>query len=196
MKIKILLFVAIGFLAYSCNSPKEESNESPAYESAEAEKVDMLARGEYLVDVGGCHHCHSPKIQTDKGVVLDPDRILSGHPANEALADYDLETGKSFLLFNMSLTATIGPWGTSFAGNLTPDDTGIGTWTEAQFINAIRKGKLKGLDGSRDLLPPMPWEDFAKMTDEDLKAIFAYLNTLKPVENIVPAPIPPQGAGQ
>jgi hypothetical protein len=42
----------------------------------------------------------------------------------------------------------------------------------------------------------MPWEDFAKMTDEDLKAIFAYLKTLKPVENIVPAPIPPQGAGQ
>jgi len=196
MKIKILLFVAIGFFAYSCNSSKEENKEPQKYESAATENVDMIARGEYLVNTSGCHHCHSPKIMTDRGPALDPDKLLSGYPADEVLGDYDQETAKQFILFNMDLTAAIGPWGTSFAGNLTPDDTGIGTWTEAQFINALRKGKLKGLEGSRGLLPPMPWEDIAMMTDEDLKSIFAYLNTLKPVENIVPAPIPPQGAGQ
>lgn len=196
MKIKFLIIAFIGLIAYSCNSPKEQSNEPSAYESSEAEETDLVARGEYLVNVGGCHHCHSPKIMTDKGIALDPERILSGHPANEVLGKVDPETGRSFVLFNMSLTAAIGPWGTSFAANLTPDDSGIGNWTEAQFINSIRKGKLKGLDGSRTLLPPMPWEDFAKMTDEDLKAIFAYLNTLTPVENIVPAPAPPMYAGQ
>lgn len=196
MKFSILTIFVIGLCVYSCNSPKEEKMETPEYQSAEAEAVDMVAKGEYLVNTGGCHHCHSPKIMTDKGPALDPDRLLSGYPADAVLGDYDQETAKQYVLFNMDLTASIGPWGTSFAGNLTPDDTGIGTWTEDQFINCIRKGKLKGLDGSRDLLPPMPWEDFAKMTDGDLKAIFAYLNTLKPVENIVPAPIPPLAAGQ
>jgi len=45
------------------------------------------------------------------------------------------------------------------------------------------------MDGARQLLPPMPWPVYRNMTDEDLKAIFAYLKTTKPVRNIVPAPI-------
>ncbi|GAB1443700.1 hypothetical protein MASR2M39_25420 [Ignavibacteriales bacterium] len=59
--------------------------------------------------------------------------------------------------------------GASFAANLTSDATGIGTRTEEQFIKALREGN-KGLDNTRPLLPPMPWQSYAKMTDDDLKA--------------------------
>jgi hypothetical protein len=128
-------------------------------------------------------------MMTDKGPVLDPDKLLSGHPANEVLLPYDNEILKSYALFSMGLTAAIGPWGTSFSANITSDETGIGTWTEEQFMTAIRKGKFKGQEGGRELLPPMPWMFYKNFPDEDLKAIFAYLKTVKPVENVVPAPL-------
>ena len=95
------------------------------------------------------------------------------------------------MLFNMNLTAFVGPWGLSYAANLTPDDTGIGAWTFENFLTAIRKGKYKGLEGSRDLLPPMPWQMYRNMTDDDLKAVFTYLKSLPPISNIVPAPKSP-----
>jgi hypothetical protein len=128
---------------------------------------------------------------TEKGPILDPDLILSGHPASEILLPYDKEVLKSYALFSMGLTAAIGPWGTSFSANITSDDTGIGTWTEEQFMTAMRKGKYKGQEEGRDLLPPMPWMFYKNFPDEDLKAIFAYLKTVTPVENVVPAPLPP-----
>jgi hypothetical protein len=108
-----------------------------------------------------------------------------------ALESVDKNTLKSWVLFNAHNTATVGPWGATFAANLTPDATGLGTWTEEQFIKALREGKFKGLDNTRQLLPPMPWQSYAKMTDDDLKAMFAYLKTIKPVKNSVPAPIAP-----
>lgn len=193
MKFKILIILVIGSFLCSCNNTTtEEKTEDNTFVVAKTEAIDMVERGEYLVNTIGCHDCHSPKIMTDKGPILDPDRILSGHPENEVLNDYDKEIVKSYVLFNMNLTATIGPWGTSFAANLTPDDTGIGTWTEGQFLTAIKKGKFKGLEGSRDLLPPMPWPFYSGMVDEDLKAIFAYLKSIEPVENIVPSHIQPK----
>ena len=93
----------------------------------------------------------------------------------------------------MDLTAWVGPWGTSFARNLTPDkETGLGSWTEEMFIKALRTGKDMG--EGRPILPPMPWEDFGKSTDSDLKAVFAYLKSLKPVKNAVHDPILPAAA--
>ena len=93
------------------------------------------------------------------------------------------------------LTAWSGPWGQSFAANLTPDkNTGLGILTEDMLIKAIRTGKHMGT--SRDILPPMPWQQFAQMTDADLKAIFAYLQSLPPVANHVPDPIPPASPGK
>ena len=76
----------------------------------------------------------------------------------------------------------------SFAGNLTSDETGIGNWTEEQFKKAITQGKYKGLDNSRPLLPPMPWPQFSMLNDADVKAIYTYLKSTKPVRNVVPAP--------
>lgn len=98
---------------------------------------------------------------------------------------------KDWVLFAQDQTSAAGPWGVSFAANLTSDETGIGNWTEEQFFMAIRKGKSKGLEGSRNLLPPMPWQVYSGMTNTDLKAIYEYLQATKPVSNIVPAPIAP-----
>ncbi len=83
-----------------------------------------------------------------------------------------------------------GPWGTSFAANLTPHETGLAAWTPELFIQTMRTGKHLG--SGRAVLPPMPWQDYGQMTDDDLRAVFAYLRSLKPVANAVPGPVPPK----
>jgi hypothetical protein len=101
-------------------------------------------------------------------------------------------SGNPWFATTAGLTAWSGPWGISYAANLTPDtNTGLGIWTEEMFIRAIREGKHMGY--GRDLLPPMPWQYFSELTDEDLKAIFAYLRSIPPVQNRVPDPVPPGG---
>jgi hypothetical protein len=155
----------------------------------------QIERGKFYVTVGGCNDCHSPKIFTPQGPVIDSTRLLSGHPATEPVPGIPqgvLGPGKWGALTNGHLTAWAGPWGVSFTRNLTPDiATGIGSWTEEIFIKAMRTGKDMG--EGRDILPPMPWFNFAQMSDGDLKAIFAYLKSLKPIQNAVPDPISPTG---
>jgi hypothetical protein len=155
-------------------------------------KEEMVTHGAYLVSLMGCNHCHSPKVMTDMGPVPDTTRLLSGHPADSKLAMIDtamVQPGK-WILTTDDLTAWVGPWGISYPANLTPDGpTGIGTWTDEVFIKALRTGKHMGV--GRMILPPMPWADIAKATDEDLKAIFAYLQSLPPIRNQVPDPVPP-----
>jgi cytochrome c553 len=147
-----------------------------------------VERGAYLVNLGGCDDCHSPKMMTPEGPVPDPSRLLSGQPADEKLApvpDGIFGPDKWGALTNNHLAAWAGPWGISFASNLTPDkETGTGAWTEEMFIRTIRTGKFMG--AGRPILPPMPWQNFAKLTDNDLKSIFAYLHSLKPIKNKVP----------
>ena len=92
------------------------------------------------------------------------------------------------------MTAWSGPWGISYTSNLTPDpETGLGALSEESFIEAMRTGRHYG--GGREILPPMPWTWLGKATDEDLKAIYAYLRTVTPIRNHVPDPIPPALAG-
>lgn len=147
--------------------------------------------GEHMVLIAGCHDCHSPKKMTDHGPELDTSLLLSGHPAQMPPPDVDPKEAAKGLVITNDLTSWVGPWGISFTANLTSDGTGIGNWSEEQFMYALRNGKYKGLAGSRDLLPPMPWQMYKNMTDDELKAIFAYLKTTKPIKNIVPMPIPP-----
>jgi hypothetical protein len=125
------------------------------------------------------------------GLEIDMTRRLSGHPSDVPLEKLSREQLKSYRSYDSTVTAFVGPWGASFSANITSDDTGIGSWTEAQFLKAIRQGKSKGLDGGRTLLPPMPWVHFAKLRDQDLKAIFAFLKSTDPVVNRVPQPISP-----
>ena len=161
----------------------------------ELSAVDKVKRGEYLVATSGCNDCHTPKIYTDTGIMIDSTRFLSGFQADEKLPEVPNDLtgpGEWGAITNASFTAWVGPWGTSFAANLTPDMvTGSGAWTEQSFIAAMRTGKHLG--AGRDILPPMPWPNIAQMTDEDLAAIFAYLRSLKPIENMVPPPVPPEG---
>jgi hypothetical protein len=156
----------------------------------------LAARGKYLVTIGSCNDCHSPKLMTPQGPMVDESRPLSGSPSTMPLPAVPpgvLGPDKWGALASNDLTAWAGPWGVSFSRNLTPDkETGLGSWTEAMFIKALRTGKDMGQ--GRPILPPMPWDMIGKATDSDLKAIFAYLKTLKPVKNAVHDPIPPPAA--
>jgi hypothetical protein len=155
---------------------------------------DQVSRGEYLVTIGVCDDCHTPKLFTPKGPEPDMSKRMSGAPADTKIPAIPAGTISPTAwggLHTNDLTAWAGPWGVSFAANLTPDkNTGLGSWTEAAFINSLRTGKHKGV--LRDILPPMPWQSYGKLTDADLKAMFAFLRTLKPVQNKVPEPIPPK----
>jgi hypothetical protein len=172
----------------ACNSSQKESVNTEGLVASPMGHDSLVVRGEYLVTIMGCHDCHSPKKMGPHGPELDSSRLLSGHPSDLPLAQVNPKELESWVLFNHTTTAFVGPWGTSFAANITSDSTGIGGWSEEQFFTAIRQGKYKGLQQSRLLLPPMPWPVYARATDEDLKAIFAYLKSTTPVTNVVPAP--------
>lgn len=182
-----LTMIAGSAFIISCNNQQEHK----AVTASGISMDSMVNRGEYLVTIMGCDDCHTPKIFGPKGPELDMANRLSGHPAEMPIAQVNNEELKNWVLFNQITTAYVGPWGTSFAANLTRHETGIGNWTEQQFFKAMRQGKYKGMDNSRPLLPPMPWQNFGRASDEDLRAIFAYLKSTKPVDNLVPANIPP-----
>lgn len=153
--------------------------------------------GEHLVMVGGCGDCHSPKKMGAHGPEEDSTLLLSGHPAKMPPPDVDRAAMESKgMVVTQTLTAWVGPWGISYSANITSDTTGIGMWSEEQFIYALRNGKFKGLPNSRPLLPPMPWHAIRNHTDDELKAIFAYLKSTKPIENVVPPAAPPLNAGK
>jgi cytochrome c553 len=156
---------------------------------------ERIERGRYLVTLGGCNHCHSPKTMSPTGPVSHPLKVLSGFPAESKVPEIPaayLAPDRWGAVTNPDLTAWAGPWGVSFAANLTPDPaTGIGGWTEGMFIKAMRTGKQKG--SGRPILPPMPWQDIGQLTDQDLSNMFAYLKSLPPVRNAVPQPLPPAG---
>ncbi|MBC6492131.1 c-type cytochrome [Flavihumibacter stibioxidans] len=152
-------------------------------------QATLIKRGEYLVTTMVCEDCHSPKRMGPNGPEIIPELRFSGHPAEAPLPAFDSnEVKNGWVLFSPDLTAAIGPWGASYAGNLTSDGSGIGNWTFQQFKTALTKGKLKGLETNRNILPPMPWQNFAKLPEEDMKAIFTFLKSTRPVSNIVPAP--------
>ncbi|NKE69269.1 c-type cytochrome [Candidatus Manganitrophus noduliformans] len=143
-----------------------------------------VKRGEYLVNTAGCHDCHTPWVMKDGGPGPDMPRALSGHPEKIVMPPPPKLEGPWVWIGAGTNTAFAGPWGISYAKNLTPDRTGLGTWTEKEFITAIRTGRDR--DTGRPILPPMPWPVYRNLTDEDLKSIFAYLQTISPIENTPP----------
>ena len=149
-----------------------------------------VERGKYLVKSIGCGDCHTPKKMTPEGPVEDDSRLLSGHPEGTPLPEPPAGKGPWIATASWDLTAWAGPWGISYAFNLTPDEnTGLGTWSEETFVGALRTGRHMGV--SRPILPPMPWGAFRNLADEDLRSIYAYLMTVPPVRNRVPEPLPP-----
>jgi hypothetical protein len=181
----------LALLAALCATPAllmfgSEKSKKPA-------SIDPVARGRYLVAFGGCNDCHTPLKLTDKGPVPDMARMLSGHPHNTALPAPDLKPGPWFAA-TAGMTAWTGPWGITYAANLTPDtNTGLGIWTEDMFLKAMRTGKHMG--AGREILPPMPWQNLAALHDDDLKAIYGYLRTIPAISNDVPRAVSPDGKG-
>jgi mono/diheme cytochrome c family protein len=186
--LRVIIVVAISFMALSSVGAEEvKSRATPEYLApfvlpVTAPDDPQVERGRYLVTLGECHDCHTPKGPDGRPRL---DRLLSGHPEGTPPAPF--RAG----VITASLTATSfsGPWGTSFARNLTPDNaTGIGTWTAEYFMKVLRTG-IRG--NGEPLRPLMPWEWIGQLTDDDLKAIFAYLRTLPPISNAVPEDLPP-----
>jgi len=186
-------FIACNQPSAGTDKPKTDSsgNTSLTYGGFESQ----VKWGEHLVLLAGCDDCHTPKKMGPQGPEPDMDLRLSGHPTKMPPPDIDRKMVEAKGLgVTSTLTAWVGPWGISYAANITSDSTGIGNWKEEQFIKAMREGKFMGLDNTRPIMPPMPWEGIAKYSDDELKALFAFLKSTKPVRNLVPDYQPPVSA--
>lgn len=201
MHILAMTTLALSFVClFSCNTGQSGNTNNSGSIAANKNNYggfpNEIAWGRHLVNMGGCNDCHTPKVMTPNGPMPDTSMILAGHPANVPPPQIDRKgMGSKGLIVTNDLTVWIGPWGISYAANLTPDTTtGTGNWTEEQFLRVFREGKFSGAENARSLLPPMSFvaEGFTHAaSDDELKAMFAYLKTIKPVHNVVPAPVPP-----
>jgi len=182
----LAVVLAASFLMFGCSG-----------KTATAEKTeDPIAQGEYLVGLGGCNDCHSPKIFTAEGPIPDTTRLLAGHTPDDTVGAYPADIigpNKWGGAMSNMMTAWAGPWGISYAANLTPAKIyGMWAYNDTLFIAAMRTGEHMG--SGRPILPPMPWQYIGQLTDDDLRAIFAYLQSLPPIDNMVPQPTPPPTA--
>jgi len=168
-----------------------ETSASPL-QTAASLAVPSAERGAYLIKTSGCGDCHTPLKMGPKGPEPDLPRAYSGHPADLKMPPAPrLGEGPWIWAGAATNTAFAGPWGVSYAMNLTPDtETGLGLWTEQQFVATLRTGRHLGV--SRPVLPPMPIGATSEMSDSDLRSLYAYLRTIKPVRNRVPDPAPAQ----
>ena len=193
----ILAIACLTTMAARATSPSETTAPAGEARLALAEGGgERIARGEYLVWFGGCNDCHTPWKLGPKGPEQDFSRRLSGHPSDLKMPPAPaLPAGPWAMNASGTMTAWSGPWGVSFTANLTPDkETGLGDWTEEMFIATMKTGRHQGK--GRPLLPPMPYFNLQKLTDEDIKSVFAYLQSLPAISNRVPAPIDPEEQGQ
>jgi cytochrome c553 len=198
-KILVLLMVASIAMTMSLTScGKKEGAPGTGGDSSKmssaAAAMTPADRGRYLVTaVAGCNDCHTPwKPDGKGGAEPDMSRMLSGHPEQMPMPPGPKMDMPWMAAFGATFTAVSAPWGTVYSANLTPDSTtGLGKMTEADFIKTIRTGMMYGLN--RPIMPPMPWPVFKNMTDDDLKAIYAYLRTIPAVKNKVPDYMPPAG---
>lgn len=180
-----LVILSAGITACSPPAPP------PPPPAPAAPQMSAVERGKYIVDTAGCHDCHTPAKMGPTGPEPDMSRALSGHPENIKVAGPAKLPNGWMAAVNPTFTAWSGPWGVSFTANLTPDPSGLAAWDEGLFIKAIREGKHMGT--SRPILPPMPWPVYRNLTDDDLKAVFAYLKSIPPVSNHVPDPLIAEG---
>jgi mono/diheme cytochrome c family protein len=188
----------VGVAASGCNARPPEGAPRATDTGQRRAQDDVVARGKYLVSITGCNDCHTPWQMGPQGPAPDMNNFLAGHPADFALPPPPKTEGPWLWHGAATNSAFAGPWGVSYAINLTPDEeTGIGLWSEQVFVNALKTGRHMGV--GRPILPPMPVDAYRHMTDEDLRAMFAYLRTIEPRRNQVPDPVvaePPGGQGE
>ena len=185
----------IGYLAFRSLTGSTPVPANMHQVSLEDRAISLQRRGAYLLAALDCNACHSAH---DQNWNLVPGSELAGHPATAPLPEWDPSLLKRNALMTMAPTGTAfaGPWGVSVAPNLTPDkETGIGSMTAEQLIASWRSNHHWNID--RPILPPMPAPAYAALTDDDIRAIHAYLMSLPPVKNKVPASViaaPPPAA--
>jgi cytochrome c553 len=170
--------------------PEAEARKAAAGGSATPGKTEQVARGKYLVDIMGCHDCHTPMKLGPNGPEWDMTRALSGHPEQLVMPPAPVQQAPWMASLAMTMTAWNGPWGTSFTRNLTPDkETGLGDWTVEEFIATMKTGRERGK--GRPVLPPMPVQNLKALSDTDIRALFAYLQSIPAIKNRTPQPIEP-----
>jgi mono/diheme cytochrome c family protein len=196
-RVALLACVPVALALSSCSRPANEAAPGTSVvpsATAPAAAQSQVERGHMLIVGGGCHDCHTPKKIGPNGPEADMARMLSGHPQEVVVdAPFQQDPKNPWTTHtNDHLTAWSGAWGVSFAANLTPDqNTGLGIWTEEMFLNALKLGKHMGT--ARPIMPPMPWNWYGQLPDEDLKAMFAYLKSIPAISNRVPVPLGPDG---
>jgi mono/diheme cytochrome c family protein len=174
--------------------PARAQGAAAAMQTTAETTAERIARGKYIVSTAACHDCHTPWVMGPKGPEPDMTRALSGHPENEKLPPPPALQGPWVMSTSATNTAWAGPWGISYTANLTPDrETGLGKWTQRNFIETIRTGRHMGR--GREVLPPMPIQVYRNLTDADLAAVFAYLQSVPASRNRVPEPVPPAAPG-
>jgi hypothetical protein len=184
--------MVLGLAVFSATLVRAIGSEQGSAVTPEVKKA-RVARGAHLVETMGCNDCHTPMKMGPKGPEPDMSRALTGHPADVVMPPPPPPAGLWAWHGAATGTAFAGPWGVSFTANLTPDkETGLGDWTEEMFIQTMRTRRHQGK--GRPILPPMPVQILAALDDEDLKSVFAYLQSLAPVKNKVPAPVEPSGS--
>jgi cytochrome c553 len=181
-----MAFVTLAALAAVCGGGQAGRPDAAAGETSHAATTaDAAQRGRYLVDVAACGDCHTPWKMGANGPEPDASMYLAGHPATLKMPDPPKVSEPWMWAAAGTNTAFAGPWGVSYAINITSDEeTGIGLWSEQVFVNTLKTGKHMGV--GRPILPPMPWQSYAKMTDDDLKALYAYLKTVPAKKNQAP----------
>lgn len=179
-----LIALPVAALAIAATLTATTTNTARTKQAAVAQA--RVERGAYLVNIGGCNDCHTPFKMGPNGPEPDRSRLLQGHPEEMKMpAAPQLPAGPWIWTGAATNTAFAGPWGVSYAANLTPDRlTGIGIWDEEMFVKTIRTGRHWG--AGRPILPPMPWQNVRGLTDEDLRSVYAYLRSIKPIRNQVP----------
>ena len=183
-----LLGAALGLVA-SLSLAAVSCTRAPSAADHRSEQKQRIGRGRYLVNALGCSDCHTPLRTTASGPEPDPERMLSGHPERLVVDGAPRLDDPWSWAGTRTNTAFGGPWGISYAPNLTPDqNSGLGIWTEDMFVRALRLGKHLG--HGRPILPPMPWRAYAQLTDEDLSAIFVFLRSIPAIENHAPVSRP------
>ena len=187
LKFVVVIILALAGAAAGCNKNAVPQASAPSYTPAQ------VTRGAEIVNEWKCNYCHTPELKGPDGKPMpNPERLLSGHPQDEKIPEVSdmVITSNEFMEFLDNLDNTV--WASNdtlvFSANLTPDnETGIGTWTEAQFVGTMKEGMHMGL--GRRLLYPMPWQELAELPDADIVSIYAYLRTIDPVSNKVPPPV-------
>jgi len=182
----LIVTALVSFIAIGCN-------QKPNPPTVTIYSPERLEIGQAVVEGWNCSFCHTPQIEGPDGkLISDPKRFMSGHPADEEVPTVPdmIITSPEWMEFLDNLDSTV--WASDnmlvFSANLTPDDeTGIGNWTEVEFVETIREGRHRGIE--RRIKYPMPWRELSELSDEELISVYEYLMTLEPVNNKVPESI-------